>query len=126
VPDAPGFAAQVRMQNFMTYNDVSVQPGPRLNLILGPNGTGASLFTKALVLCALSSSRDRHRHRERPALGHALATPDTRVACPCASQARAPWCAPSASAWPAKPTCAEPCLLSYRPRFVALLLPPLL
>ena len=33
--------AQVRMVNFMTYTDVTVEPGPRLNLILGPNGTGA-------------------------------------------------------------------------------------
>lgn len=29
------------MQNFMTYTDVTVEPGPRLNLILGPNGSGA-------------------------------------------------------------------------------------
>ena len=37
--------AQVRMVNFMTYTDVTVEPGPRLNLILGPNGTGARRAT---------------------------------------------------------------------------------
>lgn len=36
------------MVNFMTYTDVTVVPGPRLNLILGPNGTGAPERMRAL------------------------------------------------------------------------------
>lgn len=35
------------MVNFMTYTDVTVVPGPRLNLILGPNGTGAPEHARA-------------------------------------------------------------------------------
>lgn len=39
--------AQVRMQDFMTYTDVTIDPGARLNLILGPNGTGAAQQARA-------------------------------------------------------------------------------
>jgi len=34
----------------MTYGDVTVVPGPRLNLVLGPNGTGKSSLVNALCL----------------------------------------------------------------------------
>ena len=46
----PGAVMKVRLHNFMTYSDVEMEPGPRLNVILGPNGTGKSSF-----VCALSS-----------------------------------------------------------------------
>jgi len=45
------------MVNFMTYTDVTVEPGPRLNLILGPNGTGA----RTSAVEALARSRQRLR-----------------------------------------------------------------
>ena len=57
------------MQNFMTYNDVSVQPGPRLNLILGPNGTGAPALPRLFGLCALDhNSSPPTPTARRPAL----------------------------------------------------------
>ena len=33
-----------------TYNEVEVLPGPNLNLILGPNGTGKSTIVSAICL----------------------------------------------------------------------------
>ena len=43
-----GSIYRVKLHNFLTYNDAEFHPGPRLNLILGPNGTG-----KYSVVCAL-------------------------------------------------------------------------
>eukprot|EP00877_Chromochloris_zofingiensis_P011380 jgi/Chrzof1/6496/Cz18g13140.t1 len=44
-----GTVKTVKVQNFMTFGDtVLVSPGPRLNLVLGPNGTG-----KSSLVCAL-------------------------------------------------------------------------
>ncbi|XRB10317.1 structural maintenance of chromosomes protein 5 [Pseudoscourfieldia marina] len=43
-----GTVLRVEMRNFMTYAHVVVEPGLRLNLILGPNGTG-----KSSLVCAL-------------------------------------------------------------------------
>jgi hypothetical protein len=74
--------AQVRMVNFMTYTDVTVEPGPRLNLILGPNGTGARRA------CTEAAVRPLRGALTRRASG---------------PQARARWCAPSASASPEAP-----------------------
>jgi hypothetical protein len=58
-----GFAAvaQVRMVNFMTYTDVTVEPGPRLNLILGPNGTGALTRNGPLLAVTRACARPRLR-----------------------------------------------------------------
>lgn len=39
---------RVRLQNFLTYHDVEFSPGPRLNVVVGPNGTG-----KSTILCAV-------------------------------------------------------------------------
>ena len=36
--------------NFLTYDDAEVYPGPRLNIVLGPNGTGKSTLTHAICL----------------------------------------------------------------------------
>jgi len=33
-----------------TYNEVDFNPGPNLNLILGPNGTGKSTIVSAICL----------------------------------------------------------------------------
>ena len=35
-----GAIVKIKMHNFMTYADVEVVPGPHLNLVMGPNGTG--------------------------------------------------------------------------------------
>ena len=46
----PGSVMKVKLHNFMTYSDVEMEPGPRLNVILGPNGTGKSSFVCALCI----------------------------------------------------------------------------
>ena len=35
-----GSIYRVKMSNFLTYTDAEFFPGPRLNVVLGPNGTG--------------------------------------------------------------------------------------
>ena len=45
-----GSLVRVLMKNFLTYDDGEVFPGPRLNVILGPNGTGKSTITHAICL----------------------------------------------------------------------------
>ncbi|KAL3130540.1 hypothetical protein ABBQ38_008351 [Trebouxia sp. C0009 RCD-2024] len=45
-----GSVIKVKLHNFMTYKDAILEPGPRLNLVLGPNGTGKSSFVCALCL----------------------------------------------------------------------------
>lgn len=38
------------MKNFVTYSDAEIRPGPQLNVVLGPNGTGKSTLVCAMVL----------------------------------------------------------------------------
>jgi structural maintenance of chromosomes protein 5 len=52
---AKGAIMRIQMHNFLVYRDVTVPVGPRLNLVLGPNGTGKSSIVCALAL-ALSGS----------------------------------------------------------------------
>jgi structural maintenance of chromosomes protein 5 len=48
-----GSIIRCRMHNFLTYDEVEVFPGPKLNVLLGPNGTGKSAITHAICLaCA--------------------------------------------------------------------------
>ena len=43
-----GGVVRIKMRNFLTYDDVEFRPGPRVNLLIGPNGTG-----KSSVVCAI-------------------------------------------------------------------------
>ncbi|KAI8462241.1 MAG: P-loop containing nucleoside triphosphate hydrolase protein [Monoraphidium minutum] len=46
-----GAIKRIRVHNFMTYsNTVEIKPGPRLNLVLGPNGTGKSSLVCAICI----------------------------------------------------------------------------
>jgi len=45
-----GSIVRVYMHNFLTFDDAEVLPGPRLNVLLGPNGTGKSTVTHAICL----------------------------------------------------------------------------
>lgn len=46
-----GAIVKVVLKNFMTYGGpVEIKPGPRLNLVLGPNGTGKSSFVCAICI----------------------------------------------------------------------------
>ena len=53
----PGAVMKVKLHNFMTYSDVEMEPGPRLNVILGPNGTGKSSFVCALAIGLAGSTK---------------------------------------------------------------------
>jgi hypothetical protein len=39
-----GSIVRVQLHNFISYDDAVVYPGPKLNIILGPNGGVKSLF----------------------------------------------------------------------------------
>lgn len=43
-----GSILRVTMINFLTYTNVTVHPGPNLNMVIGPNGTG-----KSSIVCAI-------------------------------------------------------------------------
>ena len=45
-----GSIKRVKLHNFMTYDDCVFEPGPGLNLVLGPNGTGKSSIVSALCI----------------------------------------------------------------------------
>ncbi|GMF09361.1 unnamed protein product [Phytophthora lilii] len=52
-----GSIFRVKLHNFLTYSDAEFHPGPRLNLILGPNGTGKSSIVCALCVGLAGSTR---------------------------------------------------------------------
>jgi len=46
----PGSIVRVAMTNFVTYTSASFFPGPALNMVIGPNGTGKSTLVCAICL----------------------------------------------------------------------------
>ncbi|KAI8989879.1 P-loop containing nucleoside triphosphate hydrolase protein [Trametes punicea] len=46
----PGSIVRIQLQNFLTYDWVEFRPGPYLNMIFGPNGTGKSSIACAICL----------------------------------------------------------------------------
>ncbi|KAF7364526.1 Structural maintenance of chromosomes protein 5 [Mycena venus] len=46
----PGSITRIQLLNFVTYDFVEFRPGPYLNLILGPNGTGKSSIACAICI----------------------------------------------------------------------------
>lgn len=46
----PGNITRVQMKNFLTFSDTVFKPGPRMNLIIGPNGTGKSTIVSAVCI----------------------------------------------------------------------------
>lgn len=46
----PGSIVRVTMKNFVTYTAAEFHPGPSLNMIIGPNGTGKSTLVCAICL----------------------------------------------------------------------------
>lgn len=53
----PGSVMRVEVKNFMTYSNCVIEPGPTLNLVLGPNGTGKSSFVCALCVGLAGSTK---------------------------------------------------------------------
>ncbi|EAL21538.1 hypothetical protein CNBD0060 [Cryptococcus deneoformans B-3501A] len=45
-----GSVVRIKCTNFMTYDNVEFRPGPHLNMILGPNGTGKSSIAAAIAI----------------------------------------------------------------------------
>ncbi|KAI0203312.1 P-loop containing nucleoside triphosphate hydrolase protein [Astrocystis sublimbata] len=46
----PGAIVRVRVDNFVTYTHAEFLPGPNLNMVIGPNGTGKSSLVCAICL----------------------------------------------------------------------------
>ncbi|CAH1154399.1 unnamed protein product [Phaedon cochleariae] len=46
----PGSIRKIEVRNFVTYSHVELYPGPNLNMIIGPNGTGKSTVVAAIIL----------------------------------------------------------------------------
>ena len=46
----PGTIRRVKLKNFVTYTEAEFFPGPSLNMVLGPNGTGKSSLVCAICL----------------------------------------------------------------------------
>ena len=46
----PGNIVEIEMHNFMTYGHIKSRPGSRLNLVIGPNGTGTSSLVCAIAI----------------------------------------------------------------------------
>lgn len=46
----PGSIVRVTLANFVTYTAVDFYPGPSLNMVIGPNGTGKSTLVCAICL----------------------------------------------------------------------------
>ncbi|GAO47811.1 hypothetical protein G7K_2009-t1 [Saitoella complicata NRRL Y-17804] len=46
----PGSIVRVTLDHFLTYDQTEFRPGPNLNMIIGPNGTGKSTIVCAICL----------------------------------------------------------------------------
>lgn len=46
----PGQIVRVSLENFVTYTAATFHPGPALNMVIGPNGTGKSTLVCALCI----------------------------------------------------------------------------
>lgn len=53
-----GSIYRVRVVNFLTYDDTEIHPGPKLNVVIGPNGTGKSALTHAICLACCGTPGD--------------------------------------------------------------------
>jgi chromosome segregation ATPase len=45
-----GSIRKIEVKNFVTYSYAELYPGPNLNMLIGPNGTGKSTIVAAIVL----------------------------------------------------------------------------
>ena len=45
-----GSIVRIQLKNFVTYDFVEFRPGPHLNMVIGPNGTGKSSIACAICL----------------------------------------------------------------------------
>ncbi|XP_038066980.1 structural maintenance of chromosomes protein 5-like isoform X2 [Patiria miniata] len=59
-----GAIVRILMENFVTYDKCEVRPGPHLNVIMGPNGTGKSTIVCAMCLGLAGSTSLLGRAKE--------------------------------------------------------------
>ena len=52
-----GNLISVEMWNFLTFSHTLIRPGPRMNLVIGPNGTGKSTIVNAVCIAFGGSPR---------------------------------------------------------------------
>ncbi|KAJ1662845.1 Structural maintenance of chromosomes protein 5 [Coemansia sp. RSA 1646] len=45
-----GSIMRISLHNFVTYSEIEITPGPNMNMIIGPNGTGKSTIVCAIAL----------------------------------------------------------------------------
>ncbi|KAH0538080.1 hypothetical protein FGG08_005292 [Glutinoglossum americanum] len=60
----PGSIVRVRLTNFVTYTSAEFHPGPSLNMVIGPNGTGKSTLEQHLGRAKDVSEYVKHGCRE--------------------------------------------------------------
>lgn len=60
---------KLRFTNFRNYEDSSIEPGPDMNILIGPNGQGKSALLEAIYLLATSKSHRTARDSELIRLG---------------------------------------------------------
>jgi ATPase subunit of ABC transporter with duplicated ATPase domains len=58
----PGSIVRVKLTNFVTYTAVEFFPGPSLNMVIGPNGTGKSTLVCAICLGLGWGPQVRYEH----------------------------------------------------------------
>jgi hypothetical protein len=46
----PGAIVRIKLKDFVTYTSAEFFPGPKLNMVIGPNGTGKSTLVCAICL----------------------------------------------------------------------------
>ncbi|XP_062523120.1 structural maintenance of chromosomes protein 5-like [Corticium candelabrum] len=59
-----GSIVRISMEHFVTYDSCTFYPGPKLNVVLGPNGTGKSSLVCAMCLGLAGSTSLLGRARE--------------------------------------------------------------
>ena len=72
------------MKNFLAYDEVTVCPGPRLNLVVGPNGAGKSTIVGAICLALGGSSKvmDRGNPKDWVQSGQSVLEVEVDLNCP--------------------------------------------
>ena len=53
-----GSIVRIKVKNFCTFDECEIFPGPKLNIVIGPNGTGKSALTHAICLACAGKADD--------------------------------------------------------------------
>jgi predicted ATP-dependent endonuclease of OLD family len=59
-----GAITRIKLKNFVTYDSVDFIPGPSMNMIIGPNGTGKSTIVCAIAIGLSASPKVLGRQKE--------------------------------------------------------------